>query len=310
MGFLEKKIKQHIWLPYRCSKISKKMSSLNVLDSLETLDYLLSSNSSIIRFGDGDMDLLTGTREEGYQNGSELLRVKMEEALTNQQSGLLVCIPSVMVNYSNIGLYTDRAQYHFRTILIRFHQFVLEKLTSDRVYGDAQLTRPYMDTLNREFSKKIFLGFKKLFSVDTLILVEGEKTRFAVGNDLFDGAKRVIRVEAPAVNAFDKYEEILEKIKEIALEQRKNRPLENIMFVLALGPTAKLLTLDLVKLGYRAIDVGHLDIEYEWFLRGATKKISIPGKYVNEAKDGKVWSENSDLNLEQYEKEIVARVGI
>lgn len=40
------------------------------------------------------------------------------------------------------------------------------------------------------------------------------------------------------------------------------------------------------------------------------KKIAISGKYVNEAKDGKVWAENSDLNLEQYEKEIVARVGI
>ena len=31
------------------------------------------------------------------------------------------------------------------------------------------------------------------------------------------------------------------------------------------------------------MDVGHIDIEYEWFLRNATHKIQIENKYVNEA---------------------------
>lgn len=94
------------------------------------------------------------------------------------------------------------------------------------------------------------------------------------------------------------------------IKRKKGDKPEDILFVLALGSTAKLLTYDLTAKGYRAVDVGHLDIEYEWFLRGAQEKIAISGKYVNEAKDGEVWLENSDLNLEQYEKEIVARVGI
>ena len=41
---------------------------------------------------------------------------------------------------------------------------------------------------------------------------------------------------------------------------------------------------DLNKLGYQAIDVGHVDIEYEWFLMKATEKVKLQNKYVNEGK--------------------------
>ena len=50
-----------------------------------------------------------------------------------------------------------------------------------------------------------------------------------------------------------------------------------------MGPTATALAYDLYKLGYQAIDVGHIDIEYEWYLRKAREKINIKNKFVNEA---------------------------
>ena len=31
-----------------------------------------------------------------------------------------------------------------------------------------------------------------------------------------------------------------------------------------------------------SLDMGHIDIEYEWFLRQSSSKIAIKGKYVNE----------------------------
>ena len=37
------------------------------------------------------------------------------------------------------------------------------------------------------------------------------------------------------------------------------------LFILALGPMATVLAYDLARLGYRALDLGHIDIEYEWF---------------------------------------------
>ena len=39
---------------------------------------------------------------------------------------------------------------------------------------------------------------------------------------------------------------------------------------------------DLAMNGYQAIDIGHLDNEYEWFLRKANDRVNIPGKHVSE----------------------------
>ena len=58
------------------------------------------------------------------------------------------------------------------------------------------------------------------------------------------------------------------------------------LFILALGPSATILAYDLAINGYQAMDCGHMDIEYEWFLQGATKKVSIKNKYVNEVDAG------------------------
>ena len=55
---------------------------------------------------------------------------------------------------------------------------------------------------------------------------------------------------------------------------------------MALGPTATVMAYDLAKLGYQAIDIGHVDIEYEWFLMKAIHKVPIQNKYVNEAGAG------------------------
>ena len=41
------------------------------------------------------------------------------------------------------------------------------------------------------------------------------------------------------------------------------------------------------KLGYQSLDIGHLDIEYEWYLRKSLDRVSIENKYVNEAKGSK-----------------------
>ena len=50
--------------------------------------------------------------------------------------------------------------------------------------------------------------------------------------------------------------------------------------------TATVLAYDLAKLGYWAIDLGHLDLEYEWFLSGKTERFAVKGKFTNEVTDG------------------------
>ena len=80
----------------------------------------------------------------------------------------------------------------------------------------------------------------------------------------------------------------------------------NVLILIALGPTATALAYDLHKLNYQTIDLGHVDIEYELYLRKAKRMISIPSKYVFEAVGGtKNISNVTDIN---YYKQIVVKI--
>ena len=63
---------------------------------------------------------------------------------------------------------------------------------------------------------------------------------------------------------------------------------------------------DLYKVGYQFIDIGHVDIEYEWYLKNATTKIKIEGKYVNETNDGKTGI--IEINDKEYFEQIISKV--
>ena len=78
----------------------------------------------------------------------------------------------------------------------------------------------------------------------------------------------------PPENAFDKYDQILKTCLEFSKDK---------LVVIALGPTATVLAYDLGVKGYQALDLGHIDIEYEWYLRNVDRKIPIQNKYVYEA---------------------------
>ena len=79
---------------------------------------------------------------------------------------------------------------------------------------------------------------------------------------------------------------------------------ENVVVLCALGMTATILAYDLAQEGYQAIDIGHADIEYMWYKLGATRKIPINGKSVNEV----------GINLDtisgdpEYLRQIIAKV--
>lgn len=39
--------------------------------------------------------------------------------------------------------------------------------------------------------------------------------------------------------------------------------------------------------GIQALDLGHLDVQYEYYILRAEKKIALAGKYVNEVEEGR-----------------------
>ena len=131
------------------------------------------------------------------------------------------------------------------------------------------------------------------------MIIEGDKSRLGVGNDLFDNMKSIQRVICPAINAFNYYENIINTIKTKVTKDK--------LILIALGPTATVLAYDLFKLGYRVIDIGHIDIEYEWYLRKAKSRIKINNKFVNEA-GGYQEAFSNDMNYNKYFLQILVNI--
>ena len=84
---------------------------------------------------------------------------------------------------------------------------------------------------------------------------------------IFDNTNSIERILCPPVNAFEKYDTILEQVKKYGTQK---------LILIALGHTATVLTYDLAIAGYQAIDIGHVDIEYEWYKLGAKRKLKFP----------------------------------
>ncbi len=135
------------------------------------------------------------------------------------------------------------------------------------------MTRPYLAYKNKADCGKIFNQLFSLWTNKDVVLIEGEKSRLGVGNDMFDHAQSFKRILCPAENAFAKYDTIKNEVLKISKDK---------MILLSLGPTAKVLAYDLFVLGYRVIDIGHIDMEYEMFLRKETKQVKVKYKYFNE----------------------------
>lgn len=259
-----------LYLKYKFKYKNFKLN-MKVMPIEETLHNIKEKKLSIIRLGDGEIQLLKGNGLY-FQNNNSKFICKFKDIIENlyTDNGILLCFPDVFINDNlykkDIALYW---YYHFFTHKEQYIKFI----SYDYKYGNSFISRPYIMFKNKNKCGFWFDELKSIWENKDITIIEGEKSRLGVGNDLFDKASSIERILCPSKNAFDKYEEILKE----SLKTDKNR-----LILVSLGPTAKVLVYDLYKAGYWAIDIGHIDSEYEWYLRGAKDKIKIKGKHTAE----------------------------
>lgn len=240
----------------------------------ETLQEILDKKCLIARFGDGEFAIMANRERQKFQNLNLELGKRLREVIRTQDERLLIGIAD---NYGNLEKFTQDAADKIRVYMtdeIRREQ--MQFLDLKRVYGNAYVTRPYvlMADNRTDAPKKRFENWKKVWDTRNVIIVEGAESRLGVGNDLFDNVLTLRRIIAPATNSYDRYPDILKS----ALNNAKRDDL----FLIALGPAAGVMAYDLTQEGYQAIDLGHLDLEYEWFLAGEGKRVQVVHKYNNE----------------------------
>jgi len=257
----------------------------------ETIDYILANHCSISRFGDCEIKILKG-REISYQYQDPTLVKKLKEILSTPIENHIVGLYDI---FSDLSQYVVSDQNFWRLHLAYFRKYWYQDLNRNRKYYNTAMSRCYMMYKDKSRVADYFDGMKKMWDGRDVVFVEGERSRLGVGNDLFDNAKSIKRILGPQTNAFKSYD----AIKEAAMSFD-----ETHLFILALGPTATVLAYELAKSGRQAIDIGHVDIEYEWFKMEATHKVPVKNKYVHEASDGKIVGDDVP---QKYLDEIVCR---
>jgi glycosyltransferase family protein len=259
-----------------------------VLTTEETVDLIINKKLSIIRFGDGEMSLINDY-DLAFQKRDIELKERLKTVLQSNKDGLLICIPNF---FGKLPKLKKREFWFTIHHLFRYRHLWYKLISFDYVYGDAALTRPYLGVFNKKEFNNIFIKIFNIWKNEDVILIEGDKSRLGVGNNMFDNVKTLKRILCPSENAYLKYKEIYEKAKKIN---------KNNLILISLGPTAKILAYDLFMLGYRVVDIGHLDMEYEMFLRKEEKIVKVKYKYFNEINE----RNPEECNDEKYRSQII-----
>lgn len=274
---------------------------LPIMGTKRTINYIRKHRCSIARYGDGEFRLMMKVENLNlsFQSKSLQLSEMLLDVLKRDNSNLLLCFP----RYFNSTRGLKEEAKHFwiewgrrNQNQIKIVELIRENAKNQKKFGDALISRPYMDMSSPSLAKRIFPQLKKLWEQQDILILEGEQTRLGIGNDLFANARTVKRILAPAINAFDSYEEL----KKAVIDNYKGE-----LLLIALGPTATVLAADFSERDIWALDIGHVDIEYEWYLNGAKTKTAIKGKYTNEVADGRIVGVCEDR---EYLSQIIARV--
>ena len=276
-----------------CS-LNQIFKGLQIVSPESTLDEIIKYNKSISRFGDGEFSLIFGI-SIGFQNANKLLSKKLKNVLESNEDGLLIGLPnSLRIEFLDKLIESSKI---FWFNFIERNKFILTLLNKNKIYYSSFISRFYLFYKDKSGVPNYIKKLKKIWEKKDILIIEGEKTRLGIGNELFNNTNSIRRIICPAINAFKLYNKILNET--LKVEKKK-------LILLAIGPTSTVLAYDLYKAGYQVIDIGHVDIEYEWYLKNATSKIKIEGKYVNEAVDGS--SNILEIKDEIYFSQIISKI--
>ena len=240
---------------YYHSHLFERPTVLTVAETLEAI----TAGKSIARFGDGEL-LSLQAQQNAFQRPDTRLAGRLKEVLSSDEEGLLVGIYRHNYDLSNDLDDSERRWYIDNAAWM--HAIAGLYLRRDVVYAATETTHAYQ--MYEDFdSADYFRRFRDLWDGAHVVLIHGDGIFDNLTYDIFDNAAAVDHILAPRRDAFDQYDQILER----ALQA----PRDSIVLVV-LGPTATVLAYDLHRAGYRALDLGHIAKSYDWWLKGRSGK--------------------------------------
>ena len=235
---------------YENGKYAKK---LVILTTEKTLEVLEEHRISFLRYGDGEIALMSGSSIP-FQEYDARLAQRLKELLKLSDYRIRVGIPYYyMCPLKNLNPFVEG----FAKSLSSQRRFLLKECRDDMSYIDTCITQVYQTYKEYDFDA-YYARMQKLLDSRDVTVICGEGVLDRLENNALSVCRSVEYIYAPSINAFSRYDEILAA----ALKTDKNR-----LVCIVLGPTAKVLVYDLHQNGYQAWDMGHYFKDYDSYIR-------------------------------------------
>lgn len=280
--------------------LSVKKFDFQIATSYETAKYLKKTGRSLARFGDGEINLIFNHKSIGFQPYSDSIRKDLSNVAIDTNKSLCIGLPHGFLDTDDEKKtvasfwwsYVTRNQQNIKDFVLKSHR---------KQFLDTNFSRTVTELKNTTEISDVVSTVKSIWSNRPVLIVEGEGTRFGVGNGLLSNAGVVSRIVAPAEDAYSVIDKIVVEIEQIIKRPEYDT---NPILLVALGPTATIICSRMSK-KVQSIDIGHFDLQFEYLKQGKFNKTEIKSRYDNEMANGSAFS---DVRDDLYDAEIVSRV--
>ena len=218
----------------------------------ETIDMLIKTNKSMARFGDGELNLMLG-ESIPMQKASPQLSNRLTEVFNSTDNGF--CVAILYALYHSKENLTDINKHFWRYQGVKFRRAMEDFIDYDKIYGAAEMTLAYSYFKNYNY-QVYFDKMRQIWDKKDIVIVCGKTVFDKIETNIFDNAASIEYVHTPPIDAFEQYDSILNECLQKDISKS---------FILICGPTAKVLAYDLMKNNRRALNLGHIAKQYDWF---------------------------------------------
>ena len=231
-----------------------------MLKTLEqTMEFLINTNSSIARFGNGEISIIQG-KNAPCQKFDENLAKRLKEILQETNQNLAIGINREYY-YPNFNKLLPDMALFFRGEVPKFRKHLSSYIRWDKEYCAANFTQTYMFFENYDFETH-YRKLRQIWDNKKILIVTSESAINNVLYNIYENAQKIDYLYIPSKNAYAQYEQIYSSIKKYDTDT---------LIILMAGPMAKVLADDLSKENYRALDFGYLMKDYDWYKRKKTR---------------------------------------
>nr|BCU46391.1 capsular polysaccharide biosynthesis protein Cps4bC [Actinobacillus pleuropneumoniae] len=255
-NILLKNIKENSDL-YLSNQVYLDMSNFmedKLLSIKDTIQYIIDNELSIARFGDGEIRCMVTRNGCSFQNHNWKLMNELREMCLEKNDKLLICYPSLMVDNAFWSPFWNKFWSKCKFYL------------RQNIIGDSFITRPEAFYFH---SSLIVEKWKEVWNNKNVCFITGENSRFNTKHYIFNNIKTENYIYSKPKNAYDDIDNIISKCTQLK---------DIDIFLIALGPTGTALAYRLSKLGYRALDIGHLNNSYDTVFNKAPRPELISAK--------------------------------